>query len=82
LVRKSLSRHEIATVQATPIDERAGGGPVNHDSRIPPGEWLSSAWPISETAIPHRMGAALTYARRYGLFTWDAPDLNGTILAV
>jgi hypothetical protein len=36
-------------------------------------------------ATPHRMGAALTYARRYALFTLvgiageddiDAPDLN------
>jgi hypothetical protein len=51
------------------------------------GEWLSSEWPvcaISETAAPRRMGAALTYARRYALFTLvgiageddlDAPDL-------
>jgi hypothetical protein len=51
------------------------------------GEWIASDWPvcaISETASPHRMGAALTYARRYGLFTLvgiageddlDAPDL-------
>jgi ERF superfamily len=50
------------------------------------GEWVSSDWPvcsISETAAPHRMGAALTYARRYALFTLvgiageddlDAPD--------
>src|SRR6185503_14545601 len=52
------------------------------------GEWIASDWPVcplSETAIPHRMGAALTYARRYALFTLvgiageddlDAPDLN------
>ena len=36
------------------------------------GEWISSDWPvcaISETATPRRMGAALTYARRYALFT-------------
>jgi hypothetical protein len=36
------------------------------------GEWLSSEWPvcpIAETAAPRRMGAALTYARRYALFT-------------
>ena len=51
------------------------------------GEWISSDWPVcpvSETAAPHRMGAALTYARRYALFTLvgiageddlDAPDL-------
>jgi len=25
--------------------------------------------PVSETAAPHRLGAALTYARRYALFT-------------
>ena len=40
---------------------------------------------VSETASPRRMGAALTYARRYALFTLvgitgeddlDAPDLN------
>ena len=52
------------------------------------GEWIASDWPvcvISETATPHRMGAALTYARRYALFTLvgiageddlDAPDLD------
>jgi hypothetical protein len=31
-----------------------------------------AGWPVcqvSETAAPHRMGAALTYARRYALFT-------------
>jgi ERF superfamily len=51
------------------------------------GEWIASYWPvcaITETATPHRMGAALTYARRYALFTLvgiageddlDAPDL-------
>ena len=51
------------------------------------GEWVSSDWPVcpvSETAAPHRLGAALTYARRYALFTLvgiageddlDAPDL-------
>jgi hypothetical protein len=36
------------------------------------GEWIASDWPVCgiiETATPHRMGAALTYARRYALFT-------------
>jgi hypothetical protein len=36
------------------------------------GEWIASDWPvcaIAETERPHRMGAALTYARRYALFT-------------
>jgi hypothetical protein len=88
IVRKTLGEHEIATVQTTAIDR--GAGIVNlttvlaHSS----GEWISSDWPVcalSETAIPHRMGAALTYARRYSLFTLvgiageddlDAPDLQ------
>ena len=51
---------------------------------------MSSEWPvcpISETTSPQRMGAALTYARRYALFTLvgiageddlDAPDLLPT----
>ena len=51
------------------------------------GEWFASDWPVSAvsaTDTPHRMGAALTYARRYALFTLvgiageddlDAPDL-------
>jgi hypothetical protein len=51
------------------------------------GERIASEWPvcpIAETANPQRIGAALTYARRYALFTLvgiageddlDAPDL-------
>ena len=88
ILRKTLGQHEIATVQTTAIDR--AGGIVNlttvlvHSS----GEWIASDWPvcpIAETLRPHRMGAALTYARRYALFTLvgiageddvDAPDLN------
>jgi hypothetical protein len=87
IVRKTLSQHEIATVQATSIDETAGIVRLSTVLAHASGEWIASDWPvcaISETAAPHRMGAALTYARRYGLFTLvgiageddlDAPDL-------
>ena len=87
LVRKSLGRHEIATVQTTAIDTEAGLIRLTTILAHASGEWLSSDWPVcpvSETAAPHRMGAALTYARRYALFTlvgiageddFDAPDL-------
>jgi hypothetical protein len=90
IVRKTLSQHEIATVQTTSIDETAG---IVHLSTVlahASGEWIASDWPVcavSETAAPHRMGAALTYARRYSLFTLvgiageddlDAPDLLGS----
>jgi hypothetical protein len=88
LVRKSLGRHEIATVQTTSIDDAAGLIRLTTTLAHSSGEWVSSDWPIcpvSETAAPHRMGAALTYARRYALFTLvgiageddlDAPDLS------
>jgi hypothetical protein len=72
LVRKGLGRQEIATVQTTSIDEATGLIRLTTTLAHSSGEWLSSDWPVcpvSETSAPHRMGAALTYARRY-----DAPD--------
>jgi hypothetical protein len=91
LVRKCLGQHEIATVQTTAIDSDWGLIRLTTTLVHASGEWVSSDWPVcpvSETATPHRMGAALTYARRYALFTLvgiageddlDAPDLpNGS----
>jgi hypothetical protein len=72
IVRKTLGGHQIAIAQTTDIDR--ANGTVNlitlllHTS----GEWISSDWPVcqlTETSAPRRMGAALTYARRYALFT-------------
>jgi ERF superfamily protein len=88
IVRKTLGQHEIATVQTTSIDQAAGIVSLTTVLAHSSGEWIASDWPvcaISETATPHRMGAALTYARRYALFTLvgiageddlDAPDLT------
>jgi hypothetical protein len=88
IVRKSLGQHEIATVQTTAIDEGSGQIRLTTLLAHASGEWISSDWPvclISETATPHRMGAALTYARRYALFALvgiageddlDAPDTS------
>ena len=86
IVRQCLGRHEIAVMQTTTLDEAC----VRLTTMLvhASGEWVSSDWPvcpISELASPQRMGAALTYARRYGLFALagiageddlDAPDLN------
>jgi ERF superfamily len=88
IVRKTLGQHEIATVQTTSIDQAAGIVSLTTVLAHASGEWIASDWPvcaISDTATPHRMGAALTYARRYALFTLvgiageddlDAPDLT------
>ena len=87
-MRKALGAHEIATVQTTAIDKEAGLIRLTTTLAHSSGEWVSSEWPvcaISEIAAPRRMGAALTYARRYALFTLvgiageddlDAPELG------
>jgi hypothetical protein len=94
IVRKTLGKHEIATVQTTAIDKDAGLIRLTTVLAHSSGEWVSSDWPVcsvGETAAPHRMGAALTYARRYALFTLvgiageddlDAPDLGVVVTEV
>ena len=87
IVRKTLGQHEIATVQTTAIDQASGLVNLTTVLAHASGEWIGSDWPvcpIAEMANPQRMGAALTYARRYALFTLvgiageddlDAPDI-------
>jgi hypothetical protein len=87
IVRKTLGQHEIATVQTTEIDQPAGLVRLTTMLAHSSGEWIASDWPvcpIADMASPQRMGTALTYARRYALFTLvgiageddlDAPDL-------
>ncbi|TQF33472.1 ERF family protein [Bradyrhizobium sp. UNPA324] len=95
IARKCLTRYEIATVQATAIDASTGLIRLTTTLLHSSGEWIASDWPVcpvADTATPHRMGAALTYARRYALFTLvgmageddlDAPELMaGTPVAV
>jgi ERF superfamily len=88
IIRKSLGRHEIATIQSTEIDKETGLLRLTTILAHSSGEWVSSEWPvcqIADVSSAQRMGAALTYARRYALFTLvgiageddlDAPDLG------
>ena len=81
----AASRSPIA--QTTEIDRASGTVNLTTVLMHTSGEWISSDWPVcqlSETSAPRRMGAALTYARRYALFTMvgiageddlDAPDV-------
>ena len=91
IVRKVLGQHEIATLQTTMIDQDIQTVSLTTVLAHASGEWIASDWPVcmlSEMAVPRRMGAALTYARRYGLFTMvgiageddlDAPDVPGQL---
>jgi ERF superfamily protein/uncharacterized protein DUF968 len=85
IVRKTLSKQEVAAIQTTRVE----AGEVHLTTLLAhsSGEWISSDWPVcasKDIDAPHRMGAALTYARRYALFALvgitgeddlDAPDI-------
>src|SRR6516225_5795760 len=87
IVRKTLSEHELAIIQTTAVDQASRMLTLTTLLAHSSGEWIASYWPVcsvAEIANPQRMGAALTYARRYGLFTLvgiageddlDAPDI-------
>src|SRR6202022_2735835 len=72
IIRKTLGGQQIAVAQTTDIDRASGTVNLTTVLLHTSGEWISSDWPVcqlSETSAPRRMGAALTYARRYALFT-------------
>jgi hypothetical protein len=72
IVRKTLGSQLIAVAQTTDIDRADGMVNLTTVLLHTSGEWISSDWPVcrtSEISAPRRMGAALTYARRYALFT-------------
>jgi hypothetical protein len=87
IVRKALGEQEIATIQTTSFDKEDSLIRLSTVLAHSSGEWIGSDWPvcpIGHVVAPHRLGAALTYARRYALFTLagiageddlDAPDL-------
>src|SRR5215207_1810132 len=87
IVRQTLCKHELAVIQTTNVDQESGMVMLTTTLAHGSGEWVSASWPVCRTADmtnPRLMGAALTYARRYALFTLvgiageddlDAPDL-------
>jgi hypothetical protein len=94
VIRKTLCEHEIAVMQTTAIDLASRILNLTTTLAHSSGQWVSSQWPVcllADIASPHRMGAALTYARRYALFTLvgiageddlDAPDLCAPLPAM
>jgi hypothetical protein len=88
ILRKALGGQQIAIAQTTNIDRPSGAINLTTVLMHTSGEWIASDWPVcalSELSQPRRMGAALTYARRYALFTLvgiageedvDAPDMS------
>ena len=80
-----------ACALASRVDRDSGLVPLTTTLAHGSGEWISASWPVCRTADlanPRLMGAALNYARRYGLFTLVGiareddleapPELSGT----
>jgi hypothetical protein len=89
ILRKALGKYELAVIQTTHIDNDRGLVLLTTTIAHGSGEWISALWPVCHVADighPKLMGAALTYARRYCLFTMvglageddlDAPEMGG-----
>jgi hypothetical protein len=88
IVRSTLCKHELAVIQTTHVDWDVEMVMLTTTLAHGSGEFMSASWPVCRTvdmSNPKLMGAALTYARRYGLFTLvgiageddlDAPELE------
>jgi hypothetical protein len=88
ILRKVLGKYELAVIQTTHMDRDRGLVLLTTTIAHSSGEWISALWPvchITDIGHPKLMGAALTYARRYCLFTMvglageddlDAPELG------
>jgi len=67
VIRKTLSSHGIAFVQGTKAHDNHI---VLHTRLIhTSGQWMESTYPVSGFEKPQAMGSALTYARRYAIFS-------------
>lgn len=72
IVRQTLCRHELAVLQTTHVEREGGLVVLTTTLAHGSGEWIAASWPVCRVGDldhPQAMGAALTYARRYGLFT-------------
>lgn len=67
-IKKPLSKHKIAVIQQTYVENNFLylRSMLVHES----GQWIASTWPVMNyPAKQQEIGSALTYARRYSLFS-------------
>ena len=66
-IRECLSKNGLAFIQGTSISD----GMIVLNTRIThkSGQWLESDYPVGGLGRPQEMGSAMTYARRYALFS-------------
>ena len=66
-IRECYSKHGLAFIQGTSIAD----GIIVLNTRIvhKSGQWMESDYPVGGLGRPQEMGSAMTYARRYALFS-------------
>ena len=66
-IRECLSKNGLAFIQGTSISDNmiVLNTRITHKS----GQWLESDYPVGGLGRPQEMGSAMTYARRYALFS-------------
>jgi hypothetical protein len=72
IVRKTLGKHELAILQTAHVERESAMVLLTTTLAHGSGEWVAASWPVCRTADitnPKLTGAALTYARRYSLFS-------------
>jgi len=67
-VRECFSKHHLMFIQGTTVTD---GGMIVLHTRIShkSGQWIESDYPVGGLGRPQEMGSAMTYARRYALFS-------------
>jgi hypothetical protein len=67
IVRECLSKHGVSFMQPTRVED----GILMLETRLAcGGQWIVSEYPVCAFPVKHQeMGSALTYARRYSLFS-------------
>jgi hypothetical protein len=76
IVRKSLGRHEIATIQATGIDKEAGLLRLTTVLAHSSGEWISSEWPVRLGSRRPSFGLCERWLNYLNFLLWS---LNGIV---
>lgn len=67
-IRECFSKHNLSFIQGTSVID---SGMIVLHTRIShkSGQWIESDYPVGGLGRPQEMGSAMTYARRYSLFS-------------
>lgn len=68
VIRPVLAKHNLSVIQATDVNPDTGVFTLHTRLMHSSGQWIESTYPLM-TGKPQEQGSAITYARRYSLFS-------------